>query len=350
MKRYLVLFLLCALLFASCKTEPLTLLIGTYTAEGSEGIYRCQFNPVTGEATLPEAIIKADNPSYLALSEDNTLLYAVSEGRQSALNAYRYDAATDSFSLLSSKPTLSPGPCYVALFGGYAYTANYTGGSLTAFPVAEDGSLGEPLLAEYSDEQHRSHVHGVFPAPDGQSIYVTDLGRSEIFQIEPPLKELSRVSLAEGSGPRHMAFAKSGKQAYALNELSGTVVAFDIENDGLHLKQEIASDSVGGGGSADIHLSPDGRFLYSSNRLKADGISVFRVDEADGTLEKVAYTNTGIHPRNFVLSPDGEFLLCAERDSDCIEIFRRNRLTGELTPTEHSIKVSMPVCLKWMKK
>ena len=158
------------------------------------------------------------------------------------------------------------------------------------------------------------------------------------------------MSLAEGSGPRHMAFAKSGKQAYALNELSGTVVAFDIENDGLHLKQEIASDSVGGGGSADIHLSPDGRFLYSSNRLKADGISVFRVDEADGTLEKVAYTNTGIHPRNFVLSPDGEFLLCAERDSDCIEIFRRNRLTGELTPTEHSIKVSMPVCLKWMKK
>ena len=124
MKRYLVLFLLCALLFASCKNEPLTLLIGTYTAEGSEGVYRCQFNPVTGEATLPEAAIKADNPSYLALSEDNTLLYAVSEGRQSALNAYRYDAATDSFSLLSSKPTLSPGPCDVALFGGYAYPAS----------------------------------------------------------------------------------------------------------------------------------------------------------------------------------------------------------------------------------
>lgn len=349
MKRYLVVFLLCGFLLTSCKTEPLTLLIGTYTAEGSEGIYRCQVNPVTGEATEPELIIKADNPSYLALSEDNALLYAVSEGRRSALNAYRYDKATDSFELFSSESTLSPGPCYVALFGGYAYTANYTGGSLTAFPLAEDGSLGKPQLAEYSDEQHRSHVHGVFPAPDGQSIYVTDLGRSEIFQIETPLKELSRASLSAGSGPRHMAFSKSGKQAYALNELSGTVAVFDIGKDGLHLKQEIASDSVGGGGSADIHLSPDGKFLYSSNRLKADGISVFSVDENDGRLQKIAYTDTGIHPRNFTLTPDGGLLLCAERDSDCIEIFRRDSRTGELTPTGHSIKLSMPVCLKWMK-
>ena len=201
MKKNLLLLICLAMALAGCKQQPLTLLIGTYTAEGSEGIYRCEIDPATGEPTQPQAIIKADNPSYLALSEDGKLLYAVSEGRQSALNVYRYEAATDTFSLHSTKPTLSPGPCYVALFGDYAYTANYTGGSLTAFPLLGDGSLGEPMLAEYSDEQHRSHIHGVFPAPDGESIYVTDLGRSEIIQVEPPLKELSRVALSEGGRP-----------------------------------------------------------------------------------------------------------------------------------------------------
>ena len=344
-----------ALALAACSTaepvaEPLTLLIGTYTDASSEGIYRTEFNPATGTFSEAELVIKVDNPSYLALEGD--MLYAVSEGgrdENSALNAFRYDAATDSYTLLSRQPTRGASPCYVALHKGYAYTANYTGGSLTRFAIMENGSLGEAVEQEYEPKDGRaSHIHGIFPAPDGESIFVTDLGRSEIFRIVAPDSEIFRTELTAGAGPRHMAFSKDGRTAYALNELAGTVSVFDIEAEGLRLKQEIASDSVGGGGCADIHLSADGRFLYASNRLKEDGISTFSVAE-DGTLQKIGYTLTGIHPRNFTLTPDGGYVLVAVRDSDRVEVYRRESRTGELEATGESLSLSHPVCLKWIK-
>ena len=349
MKRYFLFAL--TMLAAACapKTEAgSSLLIGTYTDSGSRGIYRTTLSEEG--FTEPELIIEVDNPSFLALSDDGAYLYAVSEGgtdSTSALNAYRYDKATDRYTFINRQPTGGASPCYVRLFKGRAFTANYTGGSYTLFSIADDGSLGEAEEHEFEPrEGSASHVHGLFRAPDGESLYVTDLGRSEIFQIDDSGEELSRFSLAMGSGPRHMAFSGNGEQAYALNELKGTVCVFDIEKDGLRLKQEIASDSVGGGGCADIHLSDDGRFLYASNRLKEDGISVFSVGEG-GMLTKVGYTLTGVHPRNFTLSKDGRYVLVAVRDSNRVEVYRRDAKTGLLSPTEMSLGLSHPVCLLW---
>lgn len=347
-----ILFTLGIILMAGCSAtedNTTTLLIGTYTDQGSQGIYRTTFSD-EGFST-PELVVEVDNPSFLTLSDDGRYLYAVSEGgtdSTSALNAYRYDATTDSFTLINRQPTHGASPCYVRLFDGYAYTANYTGGSYSAFPIGEDGALGEAAEQEFEPrEGSPSHVHGLFEAPDHKSLYVTDLGRSEIFQITSPSQERSRTQLEAGSGPRHMAFGRDGRQAYALNELKGTVCVFDIGEDGLKLKQEIASDSVGGSGCADIHLSDDGRFLYASNRLKEDGISVFSVGEG-GYLTKVGYTLTGVHPRNFTLSADGRYVLVAVRDSDRVEVYSRDARTGLLTPTNKSLTLSRPVCLVWM--
>lgn len=111
--------------------------------------------------------------------------------------------------------------------------------------------------------------------------------------------------------------------------------------------QYIASDTVGGHGSGDIHLSPDERFLYTSNRLKADGIAVFAIDSATGRLTRTGYMATGPHPRNFALSPDGRWLLVACRDNDRIEVYARDSLTGQLTPTDHYAVTPNPVCLKF---
>ena len=346
-----LLFLLSLLLTAcGAVTENYTLLIGTYTANGSRGIYRTTFDPAKGTLGEAELVVEVDNPSYLALSEGNDYLYAVSEGgkeENSALNAYRYDAQTGEFTLINRQPTGGASPCYVRLFDGKAYTANYTGGSLSTFAIGDDGSLGEAEVQEYeAREGSVSHIHGVFVAPDAKSLYVTDLGRSEIFQITSAGEEISRTQLNMGSGPRHMAFSQS--KAYALNELKGTVCVFNITPEGLQLKQEIASDSVGGGGCADIHLSADGRFLYASNRLKADGVSVFSIDK-QGLLQKVGYTLTGIHPRNFTLTPDGEYMLVAARDSNSVEVYRRDAETGLLTATGEVLEVSMPVCLVWLE-
>lgn len=347
-----ILFTLGIILMAGCSAtedNTTTLLIGTYTDHESRGIYRTTFSD-EGFST-PELVVEVDNPSFLTLSDDGRYLYAVSEGgtdSTSALNAYRYDATTDSFTLINRQPTHGASPCYVRLFDGYAYTANYTGGSYSAFPIGEDGALGEATEQEFEPrEGSPSHVHGLFEAPDHKSLYVTDLGRSEIFQITSPSQERSRTQLEAGSGPRHMAFGRDGRQAYALNELKGTVCVFDIGEDGLSRKQEIASDSVGGGGCADIHLSDDGRFLYASNRLKEDGISVFSVGEG-GYLTKVGYTLTGVHPRNFTLTEDGRYVLVAVRDSDRVEVYSRDAKTGLLTPTNKSLTLSRPVCLVWM--
>ena len=349
MRIYQLLLMLCLVGCAPKVEQGTTLLIGTYTDKGSRGIYRTTFSEEG--FSEPELVVEMDNPSFLALSEDGKYLYAVSEGGTddtSALSAYRYDASTDRFTLINRQPTRGASPCYVRLFDGYAYTANYTGGSFSAFPIGADGELGEAVEREFEPrEGSSSHVHGLFESPDGESLYVTDLGRSEIFQITSPSVEISRTSLQMGSGPRHMAFSRDGRQAYALNELKGTVCVFDIGQQGLLLKQEIASDSVGGGGCADIHLSQDGRFLYASNRLKEDGISVFSVGEG-GLLTKVGYTLTGVHPRNFTLSADGRYVLVAVRDSNRVEVYRRDEQTGLLTPTDKTLTLSHPVCLVWM--
>lgn len=331
--------------------KQLSLLIGTYTAQQSRGIYRCSFDTSTGKASQPELIAEVDNPSFMALSEDKTLLYAVSEGGQketAALNAFRYDSATATLKLINRQPTDGAAPCYVALTKGKALTANYTGGSFSVMDINADGSLGEATAHPIMQEGRRSHAHGIFPAPDGKSIYITDLGCDLLLEIDHEANILSRTSLKRGSGPRHLAFSRRGDKAYILNELSGTVCVMDISGKEPRLLQEIASDSVGGGGSADIHFSQDGRFLYASNRLKEDGISVFSVAR-DGLLKKIGYTKTGIHPRNFTLSPDGKFLLVAERDSNCIEIFRRDSRTGLLSPTPYKINLSMPVFVMWGK-
>lgn len=336
----------------SGRGKSLPLIIGTYTAKESKGIYRCDFNTATGELSQPQLIAEVDNPSFMALSEDNKFLYAVSEGgnyQSAALNAFSYDATKCTLKLINRQPTSGASPCYVAIAEGKAITANYTGGSYSVMNINTDGSLDKAVAHAIKREGRLSHVHGIFPHPKSRNIFITDLGCDLLLQIDQAGNTVSETSLKRGSGPRHLAFSKKGDKAYVLNELSGTVCVFDIEGTQPRLLQEIASDSVGGGGSADIHFSPDYRYLYASNRLKEDGISIFSVDKRTGLLAKIGYIKTGIHPRNFTLSPDGQFILVAERDSNRIEVLSRDKHTGLLKNTPHKAELSMPVFVMWSK-
>lgn len=112
--------------------------------------------------------------------------------------------------------------------------------------------------------------------------------------------------------------------------------------------QTITADSVGGQGSADIHISPDGKFLYASNRLKEDGIAIFKINSKDGKLSKTGYQLTAKHPRNFRITPNGKFLLVAGRDDNKIQVFKRDFATGLLTDTHQDITISKPVCIQFM--
>ena len=163
-----------------------------------------------------------------------------------------------------------------------------------------------------------------------------------------PIESQVATNLNADYGPRHIEFSADGAHAYVVGELSDDITVMDYAEGVLTPKQVIKGSEAGGRGGADIHLSPNGKFLYASHRLKEDGISIFSV-AADGTLTKVGYQLTGIHPRNFNITPNGKYLLCACRDSDVIQVYEINPKTGLLKDTKQDIHVSQVVCVKFVE-
>ena len=346
-----------ALFIAPVPTE-LNLIVGTYTDGGSYGVYTYKFNQQTGEAS-PLDSLHLNNPSYLTPSADGHFLYAVSEmhSPKAALNSIHLDRSTGKMTLVNTQLTGGADPCYVATNGKIALTANYTGGSMSVFPIRKDGSLG-PRSQRFmghtggpdADRQNTPHIHCARFL--GKSyVLATDFSADQILLFRHQGTQLTPLGVAgkadKDSGPRHLEFSHDGRAVYLMSELSGNVTVFRNNNGRLTKQQVIASDTLGARGGADIHLSPDGRFLYSSNRLKADGIAIFKVDAMDGRLTRVGYQPTGIHPRNFNITPNGKFLLASCRDSNVIQVFRIDPQTGLLTDTHQDIRLSKPVCVKF---
>lgn len=349
--------------------QELTMLVGTYTVGDSKGLYSYRFDEETGTATALSEV-EVENPSYLAPSADGKFVYAVSEfnNEQAAANAFAFDKEKGTFKLLNSQKTGGEDPCYIITNGKNVITANYSGGSISVFPIAKDGSLlpaSDIIKFEGSgadkERQEKPHLHCVRITPDGKYMFADNLGTDQIhkFIINPNadaenkesfLKEGSPAAfkVEAGSGPRHLTFAPNGNYAYLINELSSTVIAFGYKDGSLEEIQTIAADTVGAKGSGDIHISPDGKFLYASNRLKADGIAIFRIDSENGKLTKTGYQLTGIHPRNFIITPNGKYLLVACRDSNAIQVYERNTDTGLLSDIHKDIKVDKPVCIKFV--
>jgi len=340
--------------------DKVMMLVGTYTDGTSKGVYSFRFNQKTGDAEELDALT-LKNPSYLTISPDKRLVYAVSETNdgQASLNTIRLNRQDGSMKLLNSVPVLGADPCYVATNGNIALTANYSGGSMSVFKITEKGTkpelttrflgaTGGPDLSR----QDMAHVHCACFTPDGKYAMATDFSADRILSYtlknDAVIANGVAANVSADSGPRHLIFSKNGKFAYLMSELSGKVTVFSYREGRLKTLQEIVSDSVGARGGADIHLSPDGKFLYSSNRLKAEGIAVFSVDKQTGLLKKIGYQPTAAHPRQFNITPNGEFLLCCCRDSDKIQVFKRDQKTGLLTDIHKDINVSKAVCVQFV--
>ena len=345
--------------------EGMYLLVGSYATPQEEGIKVYAWDNEKGEAAYVSGLKGISNPSYQVVSADGNHVYSVGEddGLTSTVHALAFDSSNGTLTSVNTQLTQGGAPCYVNLSPDEKsiITANYVGGSITVVPLEPSGRLSEGVrtitfTGEGEDKvrQSQPHLHCVEFTPDGKFLLANDLGTDKIhvFPLKPDGKLDEKatfdVELEAGSGPRHLCFSKDGRFAYLINELSGKVTALSYKGETLTPIQYIEADTVNAQGSADIHLSPDGKFLYASNRLKADGIAIFSVNQETGMLTRAGYQMTGIHPRNFVITPDGRFLLVACRDSNLVQIFARDEKTGLLVDTGKKIETSKPVCLKFM--
>ena len=345
--------------------ENMYLMVGSYATPQEEGIKVYAWNHEEGEATFLSGLKGISNPSYQVVSADGSRVYSVGEdeGLTSTAHALSFDKVNGKLTLMNTQLTQGGAPCYINIApdGKWVITANYVGGNISLIPVETSGRLSENVstfdfegVGADLERQSQPHLHCVEFTPDGKFLVANDLGTDKIHVFplttdgELDKEKTFDVELEAGSGPRHICFSKDGRFAYLINELSGKVTALAYDGQTLTPIQYLEADTVGARGSADIHLSPDGKYLYASNRLKADGIAIFSVDGETGMLTKVGYQLTGIHPRNFVMTPDGKYLLVACRDSNVVQIFRRDTETGLLEDTGKKIETSKPVCLKFI--
>lgn len=344
------------------------LLVGTYTSGKSEGIYVYSFNNGKCE---PVSKLATNNPSYLAVSPDNKHVYAVHEEGKDKPNvsAFSFNNQSGTLQLLNQQNTQGDHPCYVSVdkTGKWVAAGNYSGGNFSVFPVNEDGSL-QPASQTIQHEgkgidpkrQTKPYVHSTVFSPDNKHLFVQDLGLDKIFNynFDPKTGEVHPAAdpfttTNPGGGPRHLNFHPTQPWAYLMEEMSGNVVALKYHHgilDTFQTISAIAKGYTGDIGSADIHVSPDGRFLYASNRGQSDDIAIFKIDQRTGKLTLIDNAKlNGKGPRNFTIDPTGRFLLVAYQRSDKVEVYNRNSKTGLLTATGNEFSVGNPVCLKWIR-
>lgn len=350
------------------------LFVGTYTSGKSKGIYVYDFNAKNGEVAYLGNTDSCTNPSFITPSPDGNFLYAVNEtGRDQPghVSAFAFNKENGELSFLNQQLSGGDDPCYLTTDqkGKWLMVANYSGGSLAAFPINTDGSLAPySQLIRHSgksinkERQDKSHVHASFFSPDYKYILAPDLGMDKVMLYrfnalsKKPLTpaKIPFIKTLPGNGPRHLCFHPNNKWVYLLEELSGTVRTFTYQNSRMTPIQTIATHPEsfkGKPGSADIHVSPDGRFLYASNRGEENNLAIYSIDGKSGMLTPVGFQPVlGEQPRNFMIDPSGNFLLVANQRTSNLVVFSRDKATGLLQPTLQQIEVPNPVCLQMIPK
>jgi len=345
--------------------------IGTYTSKtDSKGIYSFHFDVATGRLTAMVLAATTPDPSFLTVAGNEKYFYAVNElsefdeKKSGAVTSYSLDRKSGKLTQMNQVPSGGADPCYISFDqnGKYLLVANYTGGSVSVFPVASDGRIGAASAfvqhtgsGPNKERQEGPHAHYIAASADNRFVFVVDLGLDEVlvYRFDPAEGSLTPndppfAKLAPGAGPRHLAFHPNGKFAYVLNEVNSTVTAFtyDSKNGSFSTLQTLSTipkDFTAHNDTAEIVVHPSGKFLYASNRGR-DSIAEFAIDPAKGTLTLAGdFSTQGKTPRNFALDPTGKFLLVANQESNNIVVFRIDQSTGALTATGQVAQVPAPV-------
>ncbi|MFD0799101.1 lactonase family protein [Maribacter chungangensis] len=337
------------------------LFVGTYTDTDSEGIYRYTFNSETGELTEKALAAATPNPSFIKIAPDKNYLYAVNEtdtvnGNSGAVTAFKINGKQ--LAPLNTVSSYGAHPCHIGISkdGGMVAISNYSGGTISVFKTDAHGNLIIPEVIDHTrlDSTKTSHAHSALFLND--KLFVADLGLDRITAY-PFLDggidatRIEVLQLPEKAGPRHFVFSDNAMFLYVINELNSTITVYQNTEDGsyhlLETKSTVADDFKGDSYCADVRLSPDGKFLYGSNRGE-NTIVVFAVDQTSGKLSLIEREDVrGDWPRNFNIDPSGNFLLVANQRSNNITVYKRDKENGGLTFT-HEIVLPSPVCLEFL--
>jgi 6-phosphogluconolactonase len=379
-------FLSGALIFASAsgfaKAKNYILYVGTYTGPQSKGIYAYGYDAATGKLTPIGLAAETANPSFLAIDSTRKFLYAVNEGHDKgensgAVTAFSIDdRKTGKLTELNHVSSHGADPCYISFdrTGKYALVANYSGGTVAAFPLGTDGHIGEASsvvkdagdLGPNKDRQEAAHAHFIQASAHNRFAYVADLGLDRVLiykfdatkgtltagDISPDKANFFSATLAPGTGPRHIAFSADGKFMYVMGELDSTVTVFaNAANETYQSIQKISALPPGFSGTtkaAEIEIHPSGKFLYTSNRGD-DSMAVFTINRATGKLTFLQRISSGGNaPRHFAIDPTGTRLLVANQDTGNIIEYRIDPMTGRLKPVGEVGKTASAVCLVFM--
>jgi 6-phosphogluconolactonase len=350
------------------------LYVGTYTREESKGIYAYRFRAASGELTPIGLVAETASPSWLTIHPNGRFLYAANEGREfdkgtESVSAFSIDARTARLTFLNRVATKGSSPCHVIVekSGRCLMVANYGGGSVAAFPVKEDGSLGEMTSfvqhtgSSIGRRQRGPHAHEVQLSPDHRFVFVPDLGLDRVlgYRVDSASATITPndppfASVTPGSGPRHMEFHPNGRFAFVNSEMGSlvTVFAYDSARGSLKDLQTISTlpkDFTETNNTAELEVHPNGAFLYVSNRGH-DTIAVFSINPGDGKLTFVEHVPTqGKTPRNFAIDPTGAYLFAANQNTDNVVVFKVDQKTGRLTPTGTAVEVDAPVSLVFLR-
>lgn len=345
------------------------LLTGSYTKGKSKGIYSYLFDERDGSFTMIDSL-ETPNPSFLSYDPQRREIWAVNEEQKGKVSRIFFNDNTGGMKLYKTFDIPGANPCYISAGSHTRFkaVANYSSGNFLVIKPGPGSEPGETVAdirfkgsGPNTRRQEAPHAHAAVFGPKEKQLFVTDLGADRLYLYDFDRRngsvvpaQQAYVALPPGSGPRHLEFHPNGKWMYLLNELSGTVAVFGYDKGRLDSLQLISTLPEGYDQpftAADIHVSPNGKFLYASVRDSSNTIAIFRIDEGKGSLTRIGQASTlGKTPRNFTIHPSGYWLLAANQNSDEIVIFRLDPATGLLTDSGRRISTGSPVCLMWLRK
>jgi len=349
--------------------EPV-LFISSFAGGEKGGVNAYQLDTKTGALKLLHENKGIENPFFLAHSPDRRFLYSIDTksfgGKEhDQIAAIELVGRSGQLKPLNKQSAKGNAACYLAVdaTGSTLLVANYSSGSVASLPVNKDGTLADSAsFFEHSGpvfdpkRQKGPHAHSIIVSPNNKFVYAADLGLDQVlcYKLDAGTAKLTKndppfAKTADRAGPRHLTFDPAGKRLYAINEISNTVTAFNY-NSGTGALTELQtittlpSDFTATTNTADLKFTPDGKFLYGTNRGH-DSIAMYRVAD-DGKLTLLGNEpSLGKGPQNLAISPGGEWLICANMPGNNVAVFRIDSQTGSLKSAGEPIKQTMPSCI-----